>query len=151
VWRTPRAPSVLLGGALLFWTGLRVRAADVELNARPVVDGPFRRWSSPRDDGPFGGHLFDPRSSSLEAELTARYGLAAPPPLVPTTTFAATGAGHRPRLIFPAHGETHLIVGTWGGDLVVFTPGLGVSVVDPDRVPADVPARPLDVPPERAF
>ncbi|MCK6571227.1 hypothetical protein L6V77_09015 [Myxococcota bacterium] len=149
MWRPPRAPSVLLGGALLVWTALRVRAADAELNARPVVDGPFRRWLPPHDDGPFGGHLIDPRSNTLANELTARYGASVLPPLSPTTR--GPGAGDPPRLIFPAPGETHLVVGTWGGDLVVFTPGLGVAVVDPDRVPADVPARPLDVPRERVF
>lgn len=142
-------PDLLLAGALLAWTAARLTAADAELNARPVVDGPFRRWQPPRDDGPFGGHLIDPRPTSMAEEWTARYGLAVPPPFVPTAR--GPGVGDPPHMIFPAPGESHLVVGTWGGDRVVFVPGAGVAVVDPDRIPADVPARPLDVPRERVF
>jgi hypothetical protein len=143
------APDLVLGAVVLAWAGVRLAHADAELNARPVVSGPFRTWGPPEAGGPFGGEVIDPRPTGLADELAARYGLRAAPPLAPTARGA--GDGSVPRLIFPAPGEALLVVGSWGGDLVVFAPGVGVTVVDPDRVPADVPAHPLDVPRERVF
>lgn len=145
----------VLALALAAWAGGQIVRAHAELSKRPVVVGLHRTWRPPVPEGPLGGEIIDPRPDTLAAELKARYGLAAVPaaPGGPSTPGATTGPGDgsTPRLIWPAPDRPLLVVGSWGGDLVVFVPGLGVVVADPARLPADAPARALDVPRERPF
>jgi hypothetical protein len=133
---------------LLAWAGGQIVRAHAELQDRPVVTGLHRDWRPPVPEGPLGGELIDPRATSLAEELATRYGLGAVPDAPDTH---GPGDGSAPRLVWPAADAPVLVVGAWGGDLVVFVPGLGVAVADPARLPDTLPARALDVPRERPY
>lgn len=146
-----RVLDLALGLGLSAWTGVQIVRAHAELQDRPVVAGLHRDWRPPVPEGPLGGELIDPRETSLAEELSMRYGLA--PAEFPTTTpdTHGPGDGSAPRLVWPTPETPVLVVGAWGGDLVVFVPGLGVAIADPARLPDTLPARTLDVPRERPF
>lgn len=143
-----RLLDLALALGLLAWAGGQIVRAHAELQDRPVVAGLHRAWRPPVPDGPFGGEVIDPRATTLAAELAARYGLDA----VPDAPDAqGPGDGSAPRLVWPTPGAPVLVVGAWGGDLVVFVPDLGVVVADPARLPDTLPAKALTVPRERPF
>lgn len=149
--RSWRAVDTLLALALLGWAGAQALRAHAELAKRPVVQGPNRVWRPPEADGPLGGEIIDPRADGLATELAARYGLETLPtvPTLPDTL--GPGDGSTPRLLWPTPDAPVLVVGSWGGDLVVFLSGVGVVIADPARLPADAPALALQVPREQTF
>ncbi len=145
-----RLLDLALALGLLAWAGGQIVRAHAELQDRPVVAGLHRDWRPPVPEGPLGGELIDPRTTPLAEELATRYGLAGSPEALPPDTHGP-GDGSAPRLVWPAPSAPVLIVGAWGGDLVVFVPGVGVAIADPSRLPDTLPARALSVARERPF
>lgn len=145
-----RPLDLALALGLLAWAGGQIVRAHAELQDRPAVAGLHRDWRPPVPEGPLGGELIDPRPTSLAEELATRYGLVWAPDTLPPDTHGP-GDGGAPRLVWPAPDAPVLVVGAWGGDLVVFVPGLGVAIADPARLPSTLPARALSVARERPF